>query len=117
MITQERLKELMVLDTETGIFTRRIKIGNGGFGCKQGDICGSPSTVGYIRIQIDKKYYPRSHLVWLYQYGGLPINTIDHINRNRTDDRPVNLREVCFEDNYKNMKLFNTNSSGHVGVS
>ncbi len=117
MLTQERLKELLILDEDTGIFTRRTTIGKGGFGCQEGDTCGGLSTNGYIRISVNNKYYPRSHLVWLYITGSLPTKTIDHINRNRQDDRPTNLREVDNIDNYKNMKLFNTNKSGHVGVS
>ena len=117
MLTQERLKELLILDEDTGIFTRRVVTGKGGFGCQIGDICGSIYPNGYIRIRVDNIYYPRSHLVWLYIKGTLPHNTIDHINRNRDDDRPSNLREVVNVDNYKNMKLFNTNKSGHVGVS
>ncbi len=117
MITQQRIKQLFTLDYETGHLIRKIDIGCGGFGCQKGDIVGTIKKNGYIRVRVDNKTYPRSHLVWLYVNGSLPRETIDHINRNRADDRPVNLREVVNADNYKNMKKFSTNKSGHTGVS
>jgi hypothetical protein len=119
MLTQERLKELLEYDDTKGIFTRRVAVGKSGFGCQKGNIVGTIATNGYIRIRIDDKYYPRSHLVWLYVHGNYVAENqaIDHINRNRSDDRICNLRIVENIDNYKNMKKFNTNKSGTTGVA
>lgn len=117
MLTQERIKELLVYHSDVGEFTRKITIGTGGQNCKVGEKIGTKYANGYFRAKIDGKYYPRSHLVWLWETGNLPKKTIDHINRNRQDDRFINLREVENLDNYKNMSKFNTNKSGHTGVS
>lgn len=42
---------------------------------------------------------------------------IDHIDRNKTNNRPENLRGVSKAVNSRNCKLWETNSSGIVGVS
>ncbi|RJE47755.1 hypothetical protein A7K50_03430 [Dehalobacter sp. MCB1] len=41
---------------------------------------------------------------------------VDHINRNRLDNRKSNLRIVTFQENMNNKSLYKTNSSGHKGV-
>ncbi|MFW4291481.1 HNH endonuclease [Salmonella enterica subsp. enterica serovar Paratyphi C] len=47
--------------------------------------------MGYIRIYINKKWYLAHRLAWLYVTGKWPINVIDHINRNKADNRFINL--------------------------
>lgn len=42
---------------------------------------------------------------------------VDHINRNKQDNRKCNLRLVTFKDNTINTGLFSTNTSGHKGIS
>ena len=38
----------------------------------------------------------------MYVYGTFPENTIDHINRIKTDNRLVNLRDVTVAENNRN---------------
>lgn len=42
---------------------------------------------------------------------------IDHINRNKLDNRKCNLRMVTASQNAINSKMFSTNTSGYRGVS
>lgn len=48
--------------------------------------------------------------------GYLPENPVDHINRNRSDNKWNNLREVSHSCNSRNMDKPKTNTSGVVGV-
>lgn len=43
-------------------------------------------------------------------------NDIDHINRNKLDNRKENLREVSHKKNTENRKIQNNNNSGYNGV-
>ena len=46
-----------------------------------------------------------------------PDALLDHINRNRSDNRICNLREANFKQNCENITLYSTNTSGYRGVS
>ena len=41
---------------------------------------------------------------------------VDHINRNKLDNRRVNLRAVTRQENMHNKSLYKTNTSGYPGV-
>jgi hypothetical protein len=61
---------------------------------------------GYIvcRLYIDKKQYSvKSHrLAWYLHYGHLPVNSIDHIDGNRINNKIDNLRDVTNQQNQWN---------------
>ena len=111
-LTQERLKELLKYDQDTGIFTWRVQAG----GRKPGDIAGGINNRGYCRICIDAQKYSAHRLAWLYIHGYFPEHYIDHINRKTADNRLCNLREVTPSCNNKNCKVFSNNKSGITGV-
>jgi hypothetical protein len=112
MLTQERLKELLNYDSETGIFTRKTSIA----GHKAGSISGASQNKGYIQMYVDGKNYLAHRLAWLYVYGCFPKYQIDHINRNKKDNRIVNLRDVSNSINQHNNTLRSHNTSGTTGV-
>jgi hypothetical protein len=94
-LTQARLKELLDYNPDTGIFTR--KVSRPGF--RVGDVAGSLTERGYIKIGIDGKNYSAHRLAWLYVHGKSPDNCIDHINGVRDDNRISNLRDVTSQEN------------------
>ena len=57
----------------------------------KGKKAGSFATKGYRVVVINKKTYKEHRLVWLYHYGHMPKDQIDHINRIRDDNRIENL--------------------------
>lgn len=72
---------------------------------------------GYKNGLIFGKYYAAHRVCWALHYGRWPSEQIDHENRNRADNRILNLRDVSNSENQKNVKLQKNNTSGIVGVS
>ena len=120
MITQFQLKDQLHYNPDTGIFTW-IKINSHTHKVKVGDIAGSLTTgannvAGYVRIMIKGKHYRAHRLAFLYVNGELPLETVDHINGKKSDNRFVNLRCVSNLENMKNKSKYKCNKSGFVGV-
>lgn len=60
----------------------------------------------------------RAHQVIYAMVNGVwPTLQIDHINGNRGDNRPENLREVTNSENARNRKKVTNNTSGFCGVT
>jgi hypothetical protein len=112
-ITQERLKELLHYDPDTGVF---IWIKKSSPKTLIGSAAGSLSKEGYWRIMIDGKSHKTHRLAWLYVYGEFPNGILDHINRDKADNRISNLRIVTFSENNQNSKIYKNNTSGVTGV-
>jgi len=112
-LTQERLKQLLDYNPETGVFTW-IAVRRGiGVGRVAGKTCD-----GYRRIQIDRKLYGAHRLAFLFMNGSLPNSPVDHINVNPLDNRWLNLRIDTNGLNAQNRKAPQTNSkSGLLGAS
>lgn len=65
----------------------------------RGAMAGSDDGKGYVLIRIDRKTYKAHRLAWLYVYGELPRGSLDHINRQRSDNSIANLREASAAQN------------------
>jgi hypothetical protein len=112
-ITQEKLKEILHYDPETGVFRWRKSVANI---IKPLDVAGS-CLLGYIKITIKRKSHNAHRLAWLYVTGCWPKNQIDHINGIGNDNKFSNLREATHKQNSENRCLPSTNTSGFRGVS
>lgn len=110
-LTQQRLKELLDYDPETGLFTRKTKVG----GREIGSIAGSPNNEGYIVCRVDGARYKAHRLAFLFMTGKWPLS-VDHINRSTGDNRWCNLRACDVARNNMNRNLQSNNSSGYRGV-
>jgi len=116
VITQERLKEQLTYNPETGLFTWNVTT-QCGMKVVKGTIAGSFNTdnTGYTRISIDCKSYQAHRLACFYMTGKWPIQT-DHNDHIRSNNRWNNLRFSTHQENARNTKLREDNTSGIVGV-
>jgi len=112
-LKRERLCELLDVDTEKGKFFWKHTMGGK---AKKGQEAGALTINGYIAIRIDQRDYLAHRLMWLYVYGAMPVLNIDHIDRDRTNNKPINLRVATDKQNAENTSLKSKNSSGHRGV-
>lgn len=107
----ERAIELFKYDAETGVLERKLKNG-------EWRVCGhKPNNHGYGRVRIGGKKYFTHRLAWLLTYGSWPEHEIDHISRDKLDNRLENLRVATRAENQHNHGLRRDNSSGYPGVS
>lgn len=113
LITQERLKSLLMYNADTGDFLWRVSRGR----VKAGSKAGSTNGTDYVQLRLDGYNYKAHRLAWLYVYGEWPPAEIDHINRVRCDNRISNLRSVTRAQNHQNRNKPKHNTSGYVGVS
>lgn len=92
--TSERLKELFLYDPQTGQLTRRI-------GKRAGKSAGTFKK-GYISVYADQHSYLAHRIIWAMQTGAWPKEELDHINRNKADNRLENLRLASHSENCQN---------------
>lgn len=114
MLTQERLKELLHYDPDTGVFTWKASRGR----VRAGSVAGSPDGGrGYIMIRIDGKKHLAHRLAFLYVNDAFPPAGVDHIDHCSTNNRLANLRLATQAENCKNSRININNTSGYKGVT
>ncbi len=97
---------------ETGLFHRLTKRG----GCPIGTVAGNINSLGYCELNVCGVRILAHRAAWLYVHGKLPDKTIDHIDRNRSNNRIANLRDVDQSVNSFNTGLRVDNTTGYKGV-
>lgn len=112
-ISHERLKEMLVYDPETGIFTWRIRVS---YSVLAGMVAGFVHPSGYRVIRIQRRTYKASRLAWFYVNGAWPNPSVDHRNRIKLDDRIGNLREATQAQQSSNIGVSKRNKCGIKGV-
>lgn len=83
---------------------------------KAGDISGYVTRDGYVETRIKYGKYPDHRLVFLWLYGRWPKHFIDHLDGDRTNNRPSNIRECDDSENQHNRPMQRNNTTGYVGV-
>lgn len=110
-INQARVRELFDYDPVRGVLVWRVNR-RGSF-ARVGAVAGS--TGRYVTVSVDCRIYPAHSLIWLWCHGVYP-DEIDHINRNKHDNRLENLRVCSRSQNTGNVGLRSTNVTGYRGV-
>jgi hypothetical protein len=90
-INQESANSIFKYDPYTGQLTRH-----------DGSPAGHLTANGYLAVSYYNKHVYVHRLIWLMVTGEYPKADIDHINRIRTDNRWVNLRDVTRSENLLN---------------
>lgn len=115
--TQEQIKKLLDYDAETGIFVWKER-NNKAFNTHYaGKVAGRFDKKGYVSIDVKPvKVHCLAHrLAWIYVHGVNPTE-LDHINKDKSDNRISNLREVEHINNSRNYNLRKDSLSGVNGV-
>ena len=125
-LTQEYLKEALHYDPETGIYTWNVRPENHFPSKRAFNALNSRSAnkkagsvnkeSGYLSIRINSKLYLAHRLAFIYMEGYMPENGVDHVDRNRLNNKWNNLREASQKCNMQNCKLSIMNTSGVTGV-
>lgn len=102
------LRETLSYDPNTGEF-RRVSTPSA--------IVGKVDPQGYLRISVNGRYYYAHRLAWLFVNGDWPGDRIDHIDRDRANNRIGNLRVATASQNAANAGPRKSNTSGFTGVS
>ena len=72
---------------------------------------------GYLGVVVNGRRYAAHRLAWLYMTGNWPVADIDHIDRDRANNKFANLREATRSQNLANTPHKANNLCGIKGVS
>lgn len=95
-LSADRARQVLSYDPITGIFRWQLSASARRMA---GQIAGTLSKWGYIRIRVDGYMYYAHRLAWLIQTGSFPVGHIDHRNRIKSDNRWKNLRPATCAQN------------------
>ena len=111
-LTQERVRELFDYREDgrlvwTDMCPRPAHIGKP---------AGSVGKNGYWLVGINNVSYCLHRIIFLYHYGYMPESVVDHIDRNPSNNRIENLREVSHICNGRNCDINKNSKTGVCGV-
>jgi hypothetical protein len=112
----ERLREVFYVDSEGWLYWKQKSHSN-----KPDSIVNKRVTTkrsdGYYQVKLDGRAYRVHRIIWALAHGEDPGDLqIDHINGDRGDNRPSNLRLCTIGQNMLNKNRAATNKSGIKGV-
>lgn len=118
IVTAEDARALLRYDADTGFLYWLPRSDARGIKRKIDSAipAGHLAQNGYIMLNVGGKLHRAHRVIWLMVHGHWPENTIDHVNRVRSDNRLVNLREATRRENQQNHPVRTDNKSGHRGV-
>lgn len=115
-VTIETLRELLAYDPLTGALWWRV-----GRRCRGAPVAGVPAghlhtPSGYWVIRVVGEQLRAHRIAWAITHGRWPVNQLDHIDRDRTNNRLSNLREVTPAENQQNMAAEKSSVTGVIGI-
>jgi len=116
-LSLDRVKGLVAYSPEKGLFVWLQDRNSFGGKAKAGAAAGTAKD-GYVQIIIEQRRFRAHRLAWWLMTGSFPPRgyEIDHINRDRSDNRWTNLRLVTRSQNNMKMSVRSDNKSGYRGV-
>ena len=84
---------------------------------KVGQEVGRLAGGGYRQVRVFRICYQVHRVIWSMYYGKPPKKDLDHIDRNRINNNPKNMREFTNQQNQMNTSMRKDNTSGVRGVN
>jgi len=112
--TQEEVQRLFSYSAIEGVLTRRTTVSSN---AKIGDVVGWTNGDGYLCVRVNKTIYKVHQIVWLHVIGSWATGVIDHINRDKTDNRISNLRDTTVQVNNINKGVRKDSKTGVPNVT
>lgn len=123
LISSEMLHNLFTYDQSTGFLIHKVR--TEGHNVRDwnskyaGKSAGTKQNKGYISITIKtskgRKSYLAHRVIFMLLYGTIP-DEVDHINRDRSDNRIENLRGATHSQNQAHRTQVTISKSGYRGV-
>ncbi len=108
-VTKEMIEPFYAVDEATG----KLNFRQPTFAVKKQSFCAAG---GYAQTNFLGVVMYDHHLVFMLTHGRPPSGVIDHINGDRRDNRPANLREADFSQNVWNQKKRTNSKSPAKGI-
>ena len=115
MINADYLRSRVTYSPDTGDLTW-LPTGNRRWDTRLAGTLAGTRRNGYLVLSFNGEKYYAHRLVWLYVTGEWPPNEIDHIDRDRINNRFANLRPATSGQNKGNLSKRSNNTSGTKGV-
>lgn len=103
---------LFLYDEETGAITHRLTRGK----ATAGMAAGYARKNGYVILNFSGKKFYAHRVIWLMKTGAMPLHTIDHADRDPSNNMWSNLRMANGTQQNGNKGLMKNNKSGARGV-
>lgn len=101
-LTQEKLREVFDYSPDTGLFTKK-STGKSNW-CKQAH--------GHMILKFEGFPYKVHRLIWFWVTGMWPLQHIDHIDGDPTNNKWENLRDVSCAENLANQRRSKSEDHG-----
>jgi len=94
-MTAAQAREAFEYDRTSGVLYRRLAGG-------RRREAGTVDRFGYLRVALNGRAYSAHRVIWLITTGEWPKGQIDHIDRDKLNNRWENLRDVAQGENIRN---------------